>query len=257
MKLVKHDVDSQRSGIVLICWIQQKLFDDFHVRSHVHKQVFPVLPFRTKVVHMHISPPDAAYRPLANTGKEMFLQAIGSKMRKRVRIHVGSDTDFFYYIQTFGIWSSQIPFNATTGQRKTANQYNWIKQQEFREHHVRHGIEFTGIECPRHSDVLYGRGLCALARQHPGNACYRNLMVQRVDDYNTATERGSKMSIASSVVTDLQKSHGSRFLRKDKHSGFYYEVSNVDARDKVSVGFRDMRKSKAWTTNVNTEPNSM
>lgn len=69
-------------------------------------------------------------------------------------------------------------------------------------------------------------------------------MEQHADEYNDSTERGSKVSIAWSVVTELQKSHGSRFLREDKHSGFWYEVSNIEARDKVSVGFRDMRKPK-------------
>jgi len=257
LKVVKHDVDLQRSGMVLISWIHDNLFNDFRVRSHVCKNLMLVIPCRISVVHVHISPPDGAYRSFANIAKEIFLLAIGSKLRKRVRIHLGSDTDFLYYIQTFGIQSSQIPLDSTTGQRKTANHHEWIEQLEFREHHARHGKEFTGIECPRHSDVLYGKGSRALSRQHPGNACFRNLMEQRMDDYNTATERGSKILIASSVVTDLQKSHGSRFLRKDKHNGFWYEVSNVEARDKVSVGFRDMRKAKAGTTNVNTEPNSM
>ena len=90
LKMIKYDVDSQRSGVVIICWMHKKKFNDFKVRSYCHKQLIPALPWRINVVHCHSSPSDAVYQPFANTGKKIFLLAIGSKLRKRVRIHKGA-----------------------------------------------------------------------------------------------------------------------------------------------------------------------
>ena len=81
-----------------------------------------------------------------------------------------------------------------------------------------------------------------MVRKHPGNILYQHLLKQGIYKYNNATDRGSKALIAWSLVSELQESHGSRFLREDKHSGFWYEVSRVAACEKVSVALRDMRK---------------
>mmetsp|Transcript_9639 Transcript_9639/g.19346 ORF Transcript_9639/g.19346 Transcript_9639/m.19346 type:complete len:474 (-) Transcript_9639:60-1481(-) len=252
LKMVKYDVDAQRSGVVMICWMHDLRINDLKARSYVHKQLKQAIPFRINVVHCHV-PLSGSDQQFANTGKAMFLLAISSRLRKRVRIHIGSVTEFLYYIQTFGIQSSQIPFDTRTEQRRIAHHQKWIKQQDIREKAIKLKKEFTGIECPRHSDVLYGRGWPI--RKHAGNVLYRHLMKQSVDEYNNTTDRGSKTVVAWWVVTELQKSHGSRFLREDKRSGFWYEVSNIVASNKVSVGFRDMRKPKIKMDIKNSKSN--
>eukprot|EP00536_Pseudo-nitzschia_multiseries_P003200 jgi/Psemu1/301818/fgenesh1_kg.47_\ len=181
----------------------------------------------------------------------MFLLSIGSELRSRLRIHVGSYTECLYIIQTFGIEASQIPINPSTGERKTATFHQWLEQQSLQEELQAKDENFSGIDCPRHSDVLFGRGWPI--RKHPGNALYRHVLEQYLHEYNMATDRGRKSLVAWSVVCKLKDSHGSRFLREDKNGGFWYEVSDDAAREKVSVGFRDMRKPKNSQDNKNRD----
>ena len=87
--MVKYDVDAQRSGVVMISWMYKKQINDFKVRSVVHKKLTQGIPFRINVVHCHMSL-SGSKQKFANTGKAMFLLAIGSRLRKRVRIHIGT-----------------------------------------------------------------------------------------------------------------------------------------------------------------------
>uniref|UniRef100_A0A7S4AC90 DUF6824 domain-containing protein n=2 Tax=Pseudo-nitzschia australis TaxID=44445 RepID=A0A7S4AC90_9STRA len=235
LKLVKYDVDAQRSGVVLIWWIHEIRINDFNLWSQVFKKAIQPMPMRINALHYHM--PASANQQLVTIGKAAFLSAIGSEYRARVRIHIGSATEYLSYLQTFGIQPSQVPIDTNTEERNTVNHKKWIEQQCMRENSTK---EFTGIEYPRHSDVLFGRG--CIVRQHPGNALYKHLLKQYTYKYNNATNRGSKAIVAWSIVSELQESHGSRFLREDKRSGFWYEVSKVAAREKVSVALRDMRK---------------
>ena len=99
---------------------------------------------------------------------------------------------------------------------------------------------FKGIECPEQWDILFGRGWPKM--NHPGNAIFRSTIESRLDEYNMAESKGDKTMIAWSIVCELRDS-GARFLREDT-SGCWMEVSNEVARQKVSIGFRDIRKAR-------------
>lgn len=78
---------------------------------------------------------------------------------------------------------------------------------------------------------------------HPGNTLFRNFLEAKFDAYANAKSKNEKTTIAWSIVFELKESYGSRFLRED--GLWWYEVSNEVAREKVSVGFRDVRKSRS------------
>lgn len=99
---------------------------------------------------------------------------------------------------------------------------------------------FEGIECPEQSDVLFGRGWPKM--NHPGNATFRNILEYRLEHYNSIQSKKGKTTITRDIVSEIKKS-GARFLRQDD-SGFWMQVSDEVARQKVSIGFRDIRKAK-------------
>lgn len=158
---------------------------------------------------------------------------------------IGSTTECLYIVQTYGIPSSLVPIDTKTGERKTDHHEKWLQQQDLKEAYLKRGQEFGGIECPRHADVLFGRGWPTI--KHPGNTLYRHVLGQYLDSYNKAASKALKKEISSSVVFELKESYGSRFLREVKENDVlcWYEASDNLARDKVSVAFRDMRKRKS------------
>jgi len=240
MNAVQNDIDTQKRGVVLVHWMHQIRTDDLHIRNFCHKTLVPALPCRINAVHCYV--PAAGNQRLVPMFKTMFLLAIGSDLRLRIRIHTGSPMECLYALQTFGIQASQVPINPTTGKRKNSTHLRWLEQRRLQERLQSQNASYEGIDCPRHSDVLFGRGWAV--RKHQGNALYRVVLEQYLDEYNKATDRGRKSTVASLVVRKLKESYASRFLREDKNGGFWYEVSDDAAREKVSVGFRDMRKPK-------------
>jgi hypothetical protein len=241
LRMVKDDIDVQRRGVVFFFWMHSFRFDDLKVRRFVSKKLIPAIPFRISAMHCYIPVNDQ----LSHMAKTMFLLAIGPELRSRLRIHTGSTTECLYIVQTYGIHSFLVPINAKTGERKTDYHEKWLQQQDLKEAYLKRRQEFGGIECPRHADVLFGRGWPTI--KHPGNTLYRHVLGQYLDSYNKAGTKALKKEISSSVVFELKESYGSRFLREVKENGVlcWYEASDNLAREKVSVAFRDMRKRKS------------
>lgn len=77
--------------------------------------------------------------------------------------------------------------------------------------------------------------------RHPGNVLFRNLLEAKYEEYDEAPSRKEKTEIAWSIVQQLEQSK-CRFLKEDS-TGYWVEVTSDIARQKVSVGFRDLRKT--------------
>jgi len=152
---------------------------------------------------------------------------------------LGSPTECLYKLQTFGIQVINIPINTNSGKIKTANHHKWLRMQKIQEDAILEKKPFLGIECPEQADVLFGRGWPKM--NHPGNAHFRDAIESRLNEYNAANSKKEKTIISWTVVSELRDS-GARFLREDE-SGFWMEVSDEVARQKVSIGFRDIRKA--------------
>jgi uncharacterized protein (DUF1330 family) len=140
---------------------------------------------------------------------------------------------------TYGISPDYIPIT-NTGNVKTQNHQKWIAYREEKEYALRERIPFDGIDCPSVNDVLAGKG--PHISNHPGNVMFRKIMESQFEEHRDATVIDRKTAITWEVVQEVQR-HGARFLVKDKG---WWRVANQDtAREKVSVAFRDMRKSFA------------
>jgi hypothetical protein len=93
------------------------------------------------------------------------------------------------------------------------------------------GVE---VEFSTDRDVLSGRG--GGTNLHPGNRCYRDLILSHRKEYDLAS-KAQKPSVSRQIV-HLIRQNGGRFLRKDSKDGKYYEIGDDLAREKTSQALR-------------------
>jgi len=256
-RLVTTDVNIQRRGIVLVVWSHNYHEGNLNNRTWIRKLLINAMPIRLNAIHFCV--PNHVNK-LYEMTSSLFMMSIGSENRKRIRLQFGSATECMYMLQTFGIHSLQMPIYIGTGKIKTVDHHKWLELHQKREVAVQDNNIFEGIECPELGDVLFGRGWPKMT--HPGNAVFRSTIEARLEHYNKAKTKRDKTMIAWSVVCELRDC-GARFLRENT-TGWWIEVSNEVARQKVSIGFRDVRKarqksskSKSAATNNNNDEASL
>jgi len=103
------------------------------------------------------------------------------------------------------------------------------------------------IECPKHSDILLGRGKHIM--KHPGNAVLRSIVTSKVDEYIKLESHMDTVKLTLDVVSLLKNMYGAQFLKEeitetDGKLGCWIEISNEAARNKVRVAFRDKIKQQ-------------
>ena len=64
------------------------------------------------------------------------------------------------------------------------------------------------------------------------------------DEYDNSNFE-SKTRIAEEIVVMIQEERGGKFLKRDEERGMWMEVTNVEARNKVSHSFRRKREYDA------------
>lgn len=250
---VLEDVETQKNGAVAITMWHNVSMDDFQKRGQCHKRISDSLPIRFSAIHFclphenQFAATDTNVRRMPNPQllrllKAMFVMSIGAELRAHLRVHIGSTVECMYALQSFGILAEQIPVNTTTGKVKTKQHHKWLDLKLQKEKALKENKIFNKIECPMIRDVLFGRGWPIM--KHPGNVMLRNIIDSKLEEYqNEKTKRGKTLIAYSVVCMVKQKGRGGRFLKED--SGWWVEVSNDMARQKVSIAFRDARKLKS------------
>jgi hypothetical protein len=92
---------------------------------------------------------------------------------------------------------------------------------------------------PCEIDILCGRGRAFV--NHHGNKIFKNAIHDNLRRYIQAPKRFDKSLIAASIGSSLRDS-GARFLKQDKKSKRYSELSDDQAHEKISHAFRDVLK---------------
>lgn len=96
---------------------------------------------------------------------------------------------------------------------------------------------------PTISDVLCGRG--AATNNHPGNLRFRALISLHQDQY-LAAQNGEKAEISRSVVRALRQfDPPGRFLKKEPHSGLWFDIGEDKATEKTSQAFREKKNNQS------------
>ncbi len=89
---------------------------------------------------------------------------------------------------------------------------------------------------PRSRDVCCGRG--KRNWNHEGNVWFRNLIQANVDRYVQAPSKTDKTAVVISVVEQVRQ-EGAFFVKQDDDSGRWYDIGDIQAREKVGHSLRD------------------
>jgi superfamily II DNA helicase RecQ len=93
---------------------------------------------------------------------------------------------------------------------------------------------------PSDTDILCGRGKACL--EHPGNKTFSEVVRANAQKYIEAPKRVYKSSLVASVLDSLKES-GVRFIKQDKHSKLYCELSHDQAHAKTGQAIRHLLKN--------------
>jgi hypothetical protein len=149
---------------------------------------------------------------------------------------------------TFGVPVNFLPMTYT-GELKPANHSKWIAKRKTKDAQLGRTGVFAGIDIPGLHDVIFGRG--KISTQHSGNVRMRSLVELHMDEYDQ-TPVGEKHIIAESIVKAIQKESG-RFLSQNP-DGWWIEVSDNQAVQKVSNIFRTERSTRARAVRISSGP---
>lgn len=98
------------------------------------------------------------------------------------------------------------------------------------------------IRTPHPHDVLCGRG--GGINSHPGNRTFRDFVRERKNEYNLASNKAEKSSVAKEVINMVHSlSPPGRFLHRDPSGGlsggFWVEIDELKALAKTSQALRE------------------
>jgi hypothetical protein len=152
---------------------------------------------------------------------------------------------------SFGVPVKYFPV-ADDGQLKTENLKKWIARRKVKEAALELLQVFNGIDLPGLEDVVAGQG--KPFREHSGNVRMISLVVSCFEEFEKAN-KSDKMKITWKVLNAIKQAHG-RFLERGS-DGWWYEVCDTVAREKVGICFRSVRAShlrQRSTQTISEEP---
>jgi hypothetical protein len=189
------------------------------------------MPCHPSAVHLML--PDASmYRVVSS----VTLLIMGKDQRVRTRIHVGSPLECQYKMKYFGIQADLLPTSIHDMSEQSKKKYTqWVHMMQTCDQERWTQTDESIVDCPFNEDVLFGKGFFLM--KHVGNIAMRRLVEERLQIYEKAPFK-EKSSIAWEVVLIIQKG-GGRFLKEDPTYGWFVQVDDEIARQKVSIAFRD------------------
>jgi hypothetical protein len=124
------------------------------------------------------------------------------------------------------------------GELKTVNHLKWIARRKAKDTKMinKKGV-FDGVDLPGRNDVLLGRG--KIFQDHPGSVILRNIVSCFLEEFKLASKHG-KTAITWKIMKTI-KGQGGRFLKRNA-DGWWVEVSDEAAREKVDMSFRTAKK---------------
>lgn len=141
---------------------------------------------------------------------------------------------------SFGIPVKSFPVTYE-GELKVANHQQWLARRIIKEMAIRDKSIFQGIDLPRNEDVLFGRG--KTNREHGGNVLMRKIIAEYIPTYRAMAKK-EKGGIPLKVLQRI-KEGGGRFLKRETDYGWWFEVSDDAAREKISICFRTAHSTNA------------
>jgi anaerobic ribonucleoside-triphosphate reductase len=95
---------------------------------------------------------------------------------------------------------------------------------------------------PTDEDILCGRGRpCG---KHPGNKKFSAAIKANLQTYDEASKRLDKSNLVASILRSLQE-NGARFIKQDRRTKKYHELSDGQAHEKTGHAIRDLLKQNS------------
>ena len=114
------------------------------------------------------------------------------------------------------------------------------------QHSSRFNMHLPAGYIPVKTDILCGRGKTNAF--HEGNKIFMKLVRANLDTYQQTTSRIEKSVLVNSLVTSISDS-GMRFLKLDKDSNQYIELTAEKAHEKTGHAIRDIIKHRRKIAN--------
>lgn len=153
----------------------------------------------------------------------------------KFRFHVGTHQEAQYSLMSYGTPVKTLPVTYT-GDLKTTNHQKWLARRHAKETEMkkRPNGNFEGVDLPGTRDILLGSG--KTVQDHCGNIFLRTHVVAKLEKYQR-TAKLEKNGVAMAIVLDVKQA-GGRFLKRANEEGWWLEVNDEVAREKVSATFR-------------------
>jgi hypothetical protein len=115
-------------------------------------------------------------------------------------------------------------------------------------------MDDTCCSMPNDCDVLCGQS--SLARNHPGNVFFRQLVLSKADDYGRARRKAQKGVIVSEILEELERNQV-RFMKFNQKENHWVIIAPMIAREKVSHAIRDRVRERKSKIRASTNTNLM
>jgi hypothetical protein len=238
-----EDEETQLRGMVAIFYysMARKVGQDLLRRE---PNVPELVPIKLVGLHFCTLPND----PVMQIVKALMMLTIGRSNRLKVRMHEGSSTEVQYSLLSFGLPTPFLPVTYE-GELKITGHLKWVQRRQNRDKayfeacRLGRPFSFDGVDLPAPRDILLGRGKSL--QEHFGNVHLRSVAVTSLMDKYTTAAKSDKNSVGMEVVNST-KGAGGRFLKRsnerggeqDSHNGWWREVDDAEALDKVCKTFR-------------------
>jgi len=211
-----------------------------------HTRLALSVPIHIAAIHLCLDDPNQYI--LIRAG----LATINAKLRARIRVHYGSHLECQYLLSTYGVLAQTLPLTATY----EIDMHRHLKCIEscFRDSQdgSRSTISrITGIE-PKADDVLL---MGYKTSNNLGNHRLRERVKELFLQYNAGTYE-QKRHLLDGLIASIHNS-GGRFLKQDKESVVWQEVTLKEARTKVTQIFRNYKRRLGTPRSTVTVPPSI
>lgn len=223
-----EDEETQRRGLVLLYYFSANfgMAADWQKRDRSLLECIPI-----KVTGFHFCANNAIIKAMKMIMPLLYRRTDLVKFR----FHVGSLQEAHYSLMSYGTPVNTLPVSYT-GDLKTGNHHKWLGRRSAKEAEIKALGEgsFTGVDLPGTRDILLGSG--KTVQDHVGNLFLRTHVLERLDEYQR-TAKLEKNNVAMEIVVQIKRA-GGRFLKRTNEKGWWMEVNNEVAREKVSSTFR-------------------
>ncbi|CAJ1954052.1 unnamed protein product [Cylindrotheca closterium] len=187
----------------------------------------------------------------------VVVKVMQSKLRARLRIHFGSQTECQYQLSTYGIMPQTLPLDAN-GSLLLDQHLHWVHccamEDKFgRSVSAPEALE-SSIITPHQKDVIFTGGK---NKNHEGNKRFYVLVHEHSQEYDSSGNDEQKRQIVSTIIDETHRI-GGRFLQKQGTQSKvpWKEVPYDDVRRKVMQAFRNRRRQSHFSRQkgVGTNP---